>query len=31
MSKVGRGTDVVVWEGAERYLDRFGSMRLYNK
>lgn len=31
MSKVTKGTDVVVWEGAERYLDRFGSVKLYNK
>ncbi len=31
MSMVTKGTDVVVWEGAERYLDRFGFMKLYNK
>lgn len=31
MSQIRKGTDVVVWEGAERYLDRFGSIKLYNR
>lgn len=31
MRKVTKLTDVVIWEGAERYLDRFGSVKLYNK
>ena len=31
MSQIRKGTDVVVWEGAERYLDRFSSVKLYNR
>lgn len=31
MSHISKRTDVVVWEGAERYLDRFGSIKLYNR
>lgn len=31
MRKINKNTDIVVWEGAERYLDRFGSIKLYNK
>ncbi len=31
LSEATRKSDVVVWEGAERYLDRFGSLHLYDR